>query len=183
MQELILEAMDAGACGLSISSMGTVNNHVDIDGTPMPTDVMNIEDMCKLVEVFRGRGEGLIQVIFADRPRRRQRGECQARRGVGPPNPCTTCSRPAIIRLSSTASSMAWLDNVNARGILMRRSVCGEPKLERGRFLEFARLRHIGRGCLRRTSRAHEWRRRWRRKRPWRDRKIIASASAIATTR
>jgi N-acyl-D-amino-acid deacylase len=118
MQELIVEAMDAGACGLSISSMGTVNNHVDIDGTPMPTDVMNIDDMCRLVEVFRGRGEGLIQVISQIGPV----GDSEVSVRLG-----KASGRPILHNVFSTSDytpelhrkSMAWLDNVNARGILM----------------------------------------------------------------
>jgi len=63
MQGLLGEAMDAGACGLSLSYMGTVNNHVDVDGSPMPTDVMSPEDVYDLVSVLRDRRDGIIQVI------------------------------------------------------------------------------------------------------------------------
>jgi N-acyl-D-aspartate/D-glutamate deacylase len=63
MKVLLGEAMDAGACGLSMSYMGEVNNHVDVDGSPMPTDVMYPQDAYALVAALRGRGEGIIQVI------------------------------------------------------------------------------------------------------------------------
>lgn len=118
MQELIIEAMDAGACGLSVSSMGTVNNHVDIDGTPMPTDVMNIDDLCKIVAVFRERGEGLIQVISQIGPV----GDSEISIRLG-----EASGRPILHNVFSTSdytpdlhrNSMAWLDKVNARGIQM----------------------------------------------------------------
>jgi N-acyl-D-aspartate/D-glutamate deacylase len=118
MQELISEAMDAGACGLSISAMGTVNNHVDIDGTPMPTDVMHIDDMCKLVEVFRDRGDGVIQVISQIGPV----GDSSVSIRLG-----EASGRPVLHNVFSTSDytpdlhkkSMAWLDKVNRDGVLM----------------------------------------------------------------
>jgi N-acyl-D-aspartate/D-glutamate deacylase len=63
MKALLHEAMAAGACGLSLSYMGTVNNHVDVDGSPMPTDIMHVEDAYELSTVLRDRGDGIIQVI------------------------------------------------------------------------------------------------------------------------
>ncbi|HTU00127.1 MAG TPA: amidohydrolase family protein [Rhizomicrobium sp.] len=118
MQDLIVEAMDAGACGLSVSSMGTVNNHVDIDGSPMPTDVMNIDDLCKIVAVFRERGDGLIQVISQIGPV----GDSEISIRLG-----EASGRPILHNVFSTSDytpdlhrkSMAWLDKVLARGIQM----------------------------------------------------------------
>jgi len=63
MKDLLASAMDAGACGLSLSFMGKVNNHVDVDGTPMPTDIMDPDDAYELSTVLRDRDEGIIQVI------------------------------------------------------------------------------------------------------------------------
>jgi hypothetical protein len=118
MQTLISEAMDAGACGLSISAMGTVNNHVDIDGTPMPTDVMHIDDMCKLVEVFKERGDGVIQVISQIGPV----GDSSVSIRLG-----QASGRPILHNVFSTSDytpdlhkkSMAWLSKVNRDGVLM----------------------------------------------------------------
>jgi N-acyl-D-aspartate/D-glutamate deacylase len=118
MRDLVTEAMDAGACGLSVSSMGTVNNHVDIDGTPMPTDVMHIDDLCEIVNVFRERGEGIIQVISQIGPV----GDSEISIRLG-----EASGRPVLHNVFSTSDytpdlhrkSMAWLDNVNARGIQM----------------------------------------------------------------
>lgn len=63
MKGLVQEAMDAGACGLSLSFMGRENNHVDVDGSPMPTDVMHPDDACEIVSALKERGDGIVQVI------------------------------------------------------------------------------------------------------------------------
>jgi N-acyl-D-aspartate/D-glutamate deacylase len=115
MQSLIAEAMDAGACGLSISYMGTVNNHVDLDGSPMPTDVMHIDDLCELVRVFRERGDGIIQIISQIGPM----GDSEASIRVA-----EASHRPVLHNVFSTSDytpelhrrSMDWLTEVNARG-------------------------------------------------------------------
>jgi len=61
MRDLLREAMDAGACGFSLSYVGNGNGHVDYDGTPVPTDIMDVEDAYTLAEVLRERNEGVIQ--------------------------------------------------------------------------------------------------------------------------
>lgn len=63
MRELLNEAMDAGALGFSLSLLGNGNGHVDYDGTPVPTDVMDPEDAYDLAHVLRERGEGVIQSL------------------------------------------------------------------------------------------------------------------------
>ena len=57
--------MDAGAAGFSFSWQGEENNHRDIDGRSMPTDVMDIEEAFNLARVLRDRDEGFI-VAMAD---------------------------------------------------------------------------------------------------------------------
>jgi N-acyl-D-aspartate/D-glutamate deacylase len=61
MCELLHEAMDAGACGFSFTYVGKGNGHVDFDGTPVPTDIMDLDDAYALAEVLRIRDEGIIQ--------------------------------------------------------------------------------------------------------------------------
>jgi len=56
-------AMDAGAIGFGFSYQGEHNTHIDCDGTPMPTDTMNRDDILALAEVLRERGEGSIQAL------------------------------------------------------------------------------------------------------------------------
>jgi N-acyl-D-amino-acid deacylase len=63
MRDLLNEAMDAGAVGFGFSFLGQFNSHKDIDGSPMPTDTMVIEDAYALAEVLRERDEGVIQVL------------------------------------------------------------------------------------------------------------------------
>lgn len=63
MRQLLHEAMDAGASGFSLSLLGNGNGHVDFDGTPVPTDVMDPEDAYDLATVLRDRGEGIIQSL------------------------------------------------------------------------------------------------------------------------
>lgn len=63
MQQLLHEAMDAGAIGFGFSYQGDHNTHIDSDGTPMPTDTMHRDDILALAEVLRDRGEGSIQAL------------------------------------------------------------------------------------------------------------------------
>ncbi len=65
MQRLLNEAMDAGACGFSIQRLGEHSVQADVDGTPMPTDLMADEDVLALAEVLRDRDEGFIQITQA----------------------------------------------------------------------------------------------------------------------
>lgn len=70
---LINAAMDAGAIGISLSSMGAEGNtHLDCDGSPMPTDVLAHDVILDICRALVERGEGVIQllshlVIYGDR--------------------------------------------------------------------------------------------------------------------
>ena len=55
-------ALDAGAIGFAMIHLGGTNSHVDFDGTPMPTDIMAIEDAYDLATVLRDRDQGIIQI-------------------------------------------------------------------------------------------------------------------------
>lgn len=63
MAALLDEAMDAGAIGFAFSFQAEKNGHTDFDGTPMPTDVMDPEEVYLLGEVLKQRGEGIIQCL------------------------------------------------------------------------------------------------------------------------
>ncbi|BFM14577.1 amidohydrolase family protein [Maricurvus nonylphenolicus] len=73
LHRLINEAMDAGALGISMSVMGAEgNSHLDTDGTPMPTDVIDEHTILELSRAVVERGEGVIQMLsqivyFGDR--------------------------------------------------------------------------------------------------------------------
>ena len=64
MHRLINEAMDAGAIGISMSVMGADGNtHIDCDGTPMPTDVVDHDVILDIGRAAVERGEGVIQML------------------------------------------------------------------------------------------------------------------------
>jgi N-acyl-D-amino-acid deacylase len=64
MHRLINEAMDAGAIGISMSAMGAEgNNHLDFDGTPMPTDLAHPDVVVDIGRAVVERGEGVIQML------------------------------------------------------------------------------------------------------------------------
>jgi N-acyl-D-amino-acid deacylase len=63
MKQELHKAMDAGAIGFGFSYQGNHNTHVDCDGQPMPSDIMNPDDIYALAEVLRERGEGSVQAL------------------------------------------------------------------------------------------------------------------------
>ena len=65
MRRLLLEGLEAGACGWSIQRFGENSVQRDYDGTPMPTDVMSDEDVLFLGGVLAERDEGSIQIAQA----------------------------------------------------------------------------------------------------------------------
>jgi N-acyl-D-amino-acid deacylase len=62
-KRLLNEAMDAGAIGFSCSYLGENNLHLDFDGSPMPCDVMDVDQLCDIASVLRERGSGIIQCL------------------------------------------------------------------------------------------------------------------------
>jgi N-acyl-D-amino-acid deacylase len=66
MHSLINAAMDAGALGISMSAMGADgNSHVDSDGSPMPSDLLDAEAILDICGGMVARGEGVIQLLSA----------------------------------------------------------------------------------------------------------------------
>jgi N-acyl-D-amino-acid deacylase len=116
MKALIHEGMNAGACGISISAMGKDNNHVDVDGASMPTDVAHIDDLCELASVLGERGDGIIQVASNVGPG----GDREISAKIG-----AACGRPIIhnsivindFNPEIHKESLRWLDDVRDRGI------------------------------------------------------------------
>jgi len=62
MKFLLDEAMEAGAIGFAFTFQGDRTNHVDFDGSLLPTDAMKPEVAFELAEVLRDRGHGCIQI-------------------------------------------------------------------------------------------------------------------------
>jgi N-acyl-D-aspartate/D-glutamate deacylase len=116
MRRLLHESMDAGALGFSFSFLQDHNSHKDLDGTPMITDTMQIEEAYNLAEVLRERGKGVIQCLISlpdvDSHREEVENLAQLSR--------QTVLQDAIISFRSTPDShipeLAWLDDVAAKG-------------------------------------------------------------------
>lgn len=116
MRDLLNEAMDNGAIGFALSHLGTANTHKDIDGSPMPTDVMNLEDAYCLADVLRERGQGVIQALV-DLPgvNNRHVAEELARRSGRPV--IQNVIVPFDMMPDFHLSVMRWLDEVTAKGL------------------------------------------------------------------
>jgi len=67
MRELMIRALDAGACGWSCQRVGPNSIQSDYDGSPMVTDTMAEEDLLMFAEVLgqRSGGRGIIQITQA----------------------------------------------------------------------------------------------------------------------
>jgi len=63
MKQLISEAMDAGACGISAQRLGETSVQRDYDGSPTVTDTMHFDDFLSLCSVLKDKGRGAIQVL------------------------------------------------------------------------------------------------------------------------
>ncbi|WP_007510936.1 N-acyl-D-amino-acid deacylase family protein [Pseudofrankia saprophytica] len=63
MCRLLVEAMEAGGCGLSAQILGDVGNvQLDYDGTPMVTDLMSERDLRAFCRALGSLGRGVAQV-------------------------------------------------------------------------------------------------------------------------
>jgi N-acyl-D-aspartate/D-glutamate deacylase len=62
MKVLLNEAMEAGAIGFAFTYQGQTTNHVDFDGSLLPTDAMDASVAYALAEVLADRGHGCIQL-------------------------------------------------------------------------------------------------------------------------
>lgn len=119
MRRLMHEALDAGASGFAFSFLGAEgNNHLDHDQTPMPCDVMNIEEAYNLADVLRQRGQGAIQVLcelpgMADH--RRYVVEELARRSGRPVIHNITLS--SDVNAEQHRSILRWIDELTAQGL------------------------------------------------------------------
>ena len=117
--QLINEAMDAGAIGISMSCMGAEgNSHLDCDGTPMPTDVIEHDVVLDICQALVDRGEGVIQilshlVIYGDRGLTDRLAERCRGSGVGIVHNAFMTSD---LMPGKVAEDLAWLHELRARG-------------------------------------------------------------------
>jgi N-acyl-D-amino-acid deacylase len=63
MKQLLNEAMDAGAVGMSFSHLSDMNAAKEGDGSPFPADIHPAEDLYELAGVLRDRGQGFIEAF------------------------------------------------------------------------------------------------------------------------
>lgn len=118
--DLINEAMDAGAVGISMSTMGPDgNSHVDYDGTPMPTDSMDPDAMVEICTALARRGEGVIQlvsqvVLYGDRVITERIAEVVRGTGV---RVLHNTIMPVDTLPTLAEEELAWLDGLRARGL------------------------------------------------------------------
>jgi N-acyl-D-amino-acid deacylase len=119
MHRLINEAMDAGAIGISMSAMGADgNSHVDYDGTPMPTDLVDHDVILDIARAVVERGEGVIQLLshiitYGDRSISERMAEMAKGSGarVMHNSFVTTDVMPEAV-----AQNLNWLDALRAKG-------------------------------------------------------------------
>jgi N-acyl-D-aspartate/D-glutamate deacylase len=118
MRDLLHEAMDAGAIGFGLSYLREFNSHKDIDGSPMPTDVMCLDDLYYLAEVLRERDEGIIQILCELPPAKISYRQVSERLAE-------ISRRPVLFNIIGTRDLvpeyhlevMGWLDAMEARGL------------------------------------------------------------------
>ena len=115
MKSLIHQAMDAGACGIGLSYLGTGNSHTDFDGTPMPTDTMDIDDVRELASVLRERDEGFIQVLpQLGLNRNLEIGEALAESSGRPV--VVNVIAPTTLAPDMHLGQLRWLEEMQAKG-------------------------------------------------------------------
>ncbi len=119
MHRLINEAMDAGAIGISMSAMGVAgNSHVDYDGSPMPTDILDHDVILEIGRAVIERGEGVIQLLshiitYGDRSISERMAEMAKGSGV---RLMHNSFLPIDLLPEKTPENLAWLDAQRAKG-------------------------------------------------------------------
>jgi len=117
LKDMLNEAMDHGALGFSLTHLGEGNGHVDIDGTPMPTDSTPSENAYILADVLGERGEGCIQILCdsAGGTDNRHVAEEIARRSGRPV--ISNLVAPFVPMPEFHTDRLKWLDDCEARGL------------------------------------------------------------------
>lgn len=117
---LINAAMDAGALGISMSAMGADgNSHVDCDGTPMPSDVVEHDVILDICRALVTRGEGVIQllshlIVYGDRTLTERLLELAKGSGV---TVVHNAFMTSDIMPDMVEKDLAWLDDLRASGM------------------------------------------------------------------
>lgn len=127
MKRLIHEAMDAGACGIGLSHLGTSNSHTDYDGTPMPTDTMDVDDAAELASVLAERDEGFIQCLPQLGFTRDLKFAERLAQASGRPVVVNVIA-PTVLAPDMHLPQLEWLEEMRAKGL----QIFGQGFLHRG---------------------------------------------------
>jgi N-acyl-D-aspartate/D-glutamate deacylase len=117
--QLINAAMDAGALGISLSAMGADgNSHLDCDGTPMPSDILDHDVVVEICRALVERGEGVIQllshlVVYGDRSLTERVLELAKGSGV---TVIHNAFMTSDLMPDMVGRDLAWLDGMRGRG-------------------------------------------------------------------
>ena len=117
---LINAAMDAGALGISMSAMGADgNSHVDCDGTPMPSDVVEHDVILDICDALVERGEGVIQllshlIVYGDRTLTERLLERAKGSGV---TVVHNAFMTSDLMPDAVENDLAWLDDLRGHGL------------------------------------------------------------------
>jgi N-acyl-D-aspartate/D-glutamate deacylase len=116
MRRLLHEAMDHGAMGFGFSFLQLANSHKDSDGSPMPTDVMDIAEAYNLATVLRERGEGTIQALV-EVPGVDHKAEIEELARISGRPVLHTVIMAIDAMPSFHKDQLVWLDEMEAKGL------------------------------------------------------------------
>ena len=115
-KQLISDAMDAGACGISSQMLGDTSVQRDYDGTPNVTDIMHLDDFAEMVSVLKDKGRGAVQVLGLT-PEQTER-VCEASGANVIYNVLALeCDQHGMKTEGSWESFTDWMEDANQRGL------------------------------------------------------------------
>jgi N-acyl-D-aspartate/D-glutamate deacylase len=121
MKVLLNEAMAAGAIGFAFTYQGETTNHVDFDGSLLPTDAMDLSVPYSLAQVLADRGHGCIQLncdkigVHDYRYVAEEVARISGQRVIYNTLAHFTSDKPE----ATVASRLAWLDEMERKGLNM----------------------------------------------------------------
>jgi N-acyl-D-aspartate/D-glutamate deacylase len=146
MCRLLLEGMEAGACGFSTQIRGERATQRDYDGTPMVTDTKSLKDLAALGRAMGTTGRGYFQLAGT-----MQASELVARESGRPVlYNVLIAKRDAVDQhgqpVPSVDDTIAWLERANADGLriyaqaVVNRTPFGQFTLDNYTFFDFSTL-------------------------------------------
>lgn len=115
-KELISDAMDAGACGISSQNLGETSVQRDFDGTPNVTDIMHIDDFVEMTTVLKDKGRGAVQVLGLTQEQTER--VCEASGAMVIYNVLALeCDQHGMKTEGSWEQFTDWMEDANSRGL------------------------------------------------------------------